>query len=794
MIGSTYNNLTLGYDPSILSTVNYCNTCGLTQSFDFQDFNKPPRWSVISEQYGCAFFGHSYSTALLPKSHPPSDFVTDYNDLSEWIGFSSAGDAQSWELKPIVDLPPGLTDLDPAWKQCSRWTGVWDPPRPLVSIAGLDPVSAQPEPASMPGPVTTPARPVMHTPVSAMPPASPEQLAAQTPNPQTVGGNDPVDPGISSQQGAANQAPASQPNVNGDGSAQSTDPQLDSGSGGSNGGREGGSSQSEDPGSNPAILDSPARKPPSQDPPTQDLPVNNYPAQNDPVAAKVSVPYVAVTPIHKPASPALTMAGLPAVFDNSGNVAIGSSTLSPGGPAMTAAGTTVSVLPGNGKPVATPKPADSPAKPVVGIVAAGKTWTPAGSDAVAAGEQTLSVGGSSADVGGTPISLHADGLVAGPSTLALPVNDKVPVAWTAAGQTFTKLDDNTVVAGGRTLAVGSVPQVIGGQTMSLASGGIVAGSSTVAIPTFDPPSTNGAPVAGATFAVAGKTFTPIASGSIVVQGVTISPSGEPLTVNGQVISLDKGGLVVDGSTFAVPVATPTDIGRTIVAAGHTFTSLAPTAVALDGQTIISGGPAQTVHGEIVSLGDAGLVVGSSTISLPTATPASRQNVFTIGGKIVTSLSPTLLAVDGVTITSGSHPKTVEGATISWGASGLVIDESSTIGLPTVLPSGVAGGSGRSSGSVDPFGSLILEGFGHSSSTLASTIAASASTTITPTSTVVSASSTAIPTPTSTADVGPGGQGDFEGAAPQRLGIEVWTWVLLVTSWLGCVMSDWMSFS
>ena len=310
---------------------------------NFQDFNKPPRWSVISEHYRCISHELFLDFHFLSISHPPTDLVTDYNDLSGWIRLDGAGGAQSWELKPFLVIPPDLTSVDPAWKYCSRWAGIRDPPRPLVSINGWNPAGMSAQSMIMPKPTVTPAASVIHSTVPAMVRASPAQPARQTSAPQPTAGGNPVDP---------------------------TDPT--------------------------------------------------------------------------------------AILDNSGKVAIGSSTISPVGPAMTAPGTTISVLPSNGgvlvngKPVSAPKSVGPPAKLVAGIVAAGKTWTPAGSLALAVGGQALSIGGNGANIGGMPISLHSDGLVAGSSTLVLPVNNQVPGQWTVAGQTFTKLGDGTVAAGGKT--------------------------------------------------------------------------------------------------------------------------------------------------------------------------------------------------------------------------------------------------------------------------------------------------------------------------------------------------------
>ena len=862
-IGSSYDNLTIGYHPSELSTVNWCNTCGVTQALNFQDFNTPVQWSVISEQYGCAFYGHSYSTHLLPQSHPPADFVTDYNDLSEYIGFDSTNLAQDWVLRPVLDLPRGLTDVDPAWKGCRKWTGVWDPPRPLFSVDGPGVVDwgSVPKPQVMPQPAITPAAPVIHSEVPAMAPAAPQLPAKQTPAPQAPnvdpgpdsssgstdpgqpspgdnpGGDSPDSTGTSSganppgsdshpvdDSGQHEPPPDPAGDPKGDGSSGSTDtgpdsdppgssapepvndsdpqqlpsPQaakpIDSSAENSDSGSEGPNSGVGDPGNgdNPKPVD-PAvgnggdgqsgndesgggPKPPDSNignsgdgqpsndgsggnPQPGDPAVgnggngqsDNHESGSDPISGNPAVenggdrqpgnggsedapsiptgpsgtpgavnpspkgistpdlipaPFVVINPSPKPV---LTVAGSLVAIDHSGNVAIGGSTLSAGGSGSDISGTPVSVLPNqggllvNGKTIPVPPPATQAPNgdPVVGVVAAGKTWTPAGPSAVAADGQTLYLGSSAVDIAGTPVSLVSAGIVAGPSTIAMPVKNQQPVAWMAAGQPFTKLGQDIIVAEGQTLSLGSEPKVIGGKTFSWGSGGLVVGTSTLGVPSLDQFAPTAGPAAVGPFAAAGETFTPVAGGQIVVDGVTVTPGEAPKTVDGKVISLGDTGMMVDGSTFAIPSATLTGASgsyNVFTAGSQTITSLSPTAFAISGQTFTSGGPAATISGHTFSFGASGVIIdSSSTIALPTVVPLLSPKLdsdFDTFSKIASNV----VAIDGVTITQGAPPKTVDGEIVSWGSDDLVVG-TSTVALST----GTQG--------VDELGSLILGGFG-----------------------------------------------------------------------------------
>ena len=847
-VGSSYDNLTIGYHPSELSTVNWCNTCGVTQALNFQDFNTPVQWSVISEQYGCAFYGHSYSTNLLPQSHRPADLVTDYNDLSEYIGFDSTNPAQDWVLKPVIDLPPGLTDVDPAWKGCRKWTGVWDPPRPLFSVDGPGVVDwgSVPKPQVVPQPAITPAAPIIHSQVPAMAPAVPQLPAKQTPAPQTPNadpghgfssesadpgqqspgdspegdnspdstgtgsGGDPPgsdsDPVDDSGQHESPPDPAGDPK--GDESSGSTDsgstdsgstdsgtdsdppgssvpepvddsnpqqlpsPQtgnpIDSSAGNSDSGSEGPNSGGGDPGNgdnpkpgDPAVENGgngqsdndesgsdPKTPSPSIDssgdgqsdndssggePQPEDPAVGNggdgqpdnggsehapsipagpsgtpevvHPSPNGiPAPELISAPFVEVNPSPKPV---LTVGGSPVAIDHSGNVAIGGSALSAGGSGLDVSGTPVSVLPNrggllvDGKTIPIPPP-PTPAPnvdPVVGVVAAGKTWTPAGPSAVAADGQTLRLGSSAIDIGGTPVSLNPAGIVAGPSTIPLPISNQKPVAWMVADQPFTKLSQDVIVAEGQTLSLGSEPKVIGGKTFSWGSGGLVVGTSTLGVPSLDQSAPTPGP-AVATFAAAGETFTPVAGNQVVVDGVTVTPGGAPKSVDGRVISLGDTGMVVDGSTFAIPSATLRGVsGSNVFTAGsQTITSLSPTAIAISGHTFTSGAPAATMSGHTFSFGASGVIIDrSSTIALPTVLPSlSPQS----DGHFDTfsEIASNVVAIDGVLITQGAPPKTIDGDVVSWGSDDLVVG-TSTVALST----GTQG--------VDELGSLILGGFG-----------------------------------------------------------------------------------
>ena len=92
-----------------------------------------------------------------------------------------------------------------------------------------------------------------------------------------------------------------------------------------------------------------------------------------------------------------------------------------------------------------------------------------------------------------------------------------------------------------------------------------------------------------------------------------------------------------------------------------------------------GGPGTTLNSTLISLDASGsLLIGTSTIPLHIPTPA----VISTDGQIWTVEQGGLLAVDGVTLSSGGPGTTISGSPVNVGPGGLVIG-SDKVSLPTV---------------------------------------------------------------------------------------------------------------
>lgn len=138
------------------------------------------------------------------------------------------------------------------------------------------------------------------------------------------------------------------------------------------------------------------------------------------------------------------------------------------------------------------------------------------------------------------------------------------------------------------------------------------------------------------------------------------------------------GQVVGGSPVVFPVGSQTVTvvpGQPLVIAGSTLGSNA--AVTADGHTYSSAG--------------AGLVVdGAATIALPSSGGVVSAAVITIGSQTFTASAadpnnPSAIVIAGTTLVPGGQAATIEGAVISAGSAGLVIDGSQTIPLTGVIP-------------------------------------------------------------------------------------------------------------
>lgn len=171
---------------------------------------------------------------------------------------------------------------------------------------------------------------------------------------------------------------------------------------------------------------------------------------------------------------------------------------------------------------------------------------------------------------------------------------------------------------------------VGGQVVSLGTSYLAIGSSSIPLPT--PAAANPSKTTMVYYTAAVETIIPHASNEVIVGGSTIVEGGLPQTVGGQVVSLGNSYLAIGSSTILRPTP-PSTAG--FMAAGETVVPLASNEVLVGTATVTEGAAAKTIDGAKVSMGSSGLVIGSSTIQLPTAATSTGN----LGGLITSGLGP-----------------------------------------------------------------------------------------------------------------------------------------------------------
>jgi photosystem II stability/assembly factor-like uncharacterized protein len=196
------------------------------------------------------------------------------------------------------------------------------------------------------------------------------------------------------------------------------------------------------------------------------------------------------------------------------------------------------------------------------------------------------------------------------------------------------------------------------------------------------------------FTVGSKAVTATPGHPLVVAGSTLSANAA-VTVDGHTYSSGSAGLIVDGTSVVPPPGGGRQASAAVITIGsQVFAASAagpdhPSAIVIDGTTLLPGGPIATIGGVEVSAVSAGLMVGG-TQTIPLSDPAlvsagaSSQAIFTLGGSLITAFLPSgtgnAIVVDGTTLSPGGLAATISGTVVSAGSAGLVIGSTQTIPL------------------------------------------------------------------------------------------------------------------
>ena len=407
-----------------------------------------------------------------------------------------------------------------------------------------------------------------------------------------------------------------------------------------------------------------------------------------------------------PQAAAVTIGGSTYTAFSGSPLVIGSNTLSEGGPDATISGQLVSLGPqgiavGSNSVAYSATPTGG-----VGAVVSigGNLYTAYSAAPLAIGSTTLSAGGPAGTVDGQRISVGSNGVVVGSSTeayfaAAAPTETDGAIV-TLGGNVYSASSGAPLIIGSTTLSAGGPAALIDGQKISMGPQGIVVGSTTASYSVSGPQSElpNLAVTLGLQVYTASES-----SGNVVVGSITLTPGGPAQTISGEVLSAapSGSGVVIDEETMsfskspiiingltAASEAAFTISGHPYTAfevAGHSREIIIPGIASGSSITLGVGGPPATILGQVVSAGSDGLVFGSRTIPYVSATPTSDplevEAPFTLGRNTYTAFEVAShsgeLIIPGasVTLSIGGPATTISGETLSAASGGLVINGS-----------------------------------------------------------------------------------------------------------------------
>ncbi|QDS73159.1 hypothetical protein FKW77_002070 [Venturia effusa] len=310
---------------------------------------------------------------------------------------------------------------------------------------------------------------------------------------------------------------------------------------------------------------------------------------------------------------------------HSGELIIGSTTLTAGGAAITTSGHTYSVATGGLVQDGTTIAANAP--PAASVLANG---------GVVVGSETLSVGGAALTTLGHTYSAASMGLVQDGNTIS-----------TTAFPAATVLADGGIIIGSTTLSAGGAAITTLGHTYSVGTAGLLQDGTTI-VP--NPATTKDSDVVSV-----------LANGIAIVDSHTLTAGGPAITTLGHTYSLATAGLIRDGITISTAKpGTDSDL----------MTVLANGVVVVGSTSLTNGGAAITTLGHTISVGSSGVVRDGTTIPVSMWTSKSVASFTGSGG------------VQKLSSTSGGSPST----TSSIAAVSSTAEEASSLTAATFLSS------------------------------------------------------------------------------------------------------------
>ena len=348
----------------------------------------------------------------------------------------------------------------------------------------------------------------------------------------------------------------------------------------------------------------------------------------------------------------------------SDGVVVAGTTLTPGGPAVYSSGTKISIdstaLIMGSHTVPIPNLSNQKSRQSV----ANHLLTQY-AGAVAIAGITLLPDGQPMTLSGTIISLTPWALVVGSRTIPFSQTSEEQNLATVAGQVATLLPYTAAVAlasinpmSGIQQPTPPTPTPLGDKT-ALAVGST---TNSLRIPA--------SMAAELVTTIAGELAT-LLPHAVAVGGTTLTPGGPPLTLSATALSLASNALVVDSKTIALPLPSSGGPPITTTVAGHPMTILAG-GVAVDGSTLVPGGPPLTLSGTALSLASNALIIGPKTIALSLPNSKDPPITTTIAGESLTIFPGSGAAIDGVTLRPGQSGTFIDGISLSLDPEGQLV--------------------------------------------------------------------------------------------------------------------------
>lgn len=393
-----------------------------------------------------------------------------------------------------------------------------------------------------------------------------------------------------------------------------------------------------------------------------------------------------------------------------------------------------------------------------GIIIGSSTLAPGSQTTIS--NQVISAGSTSVAIDGSIYTLPTSAgaiLQTSPSAPSI-----APVL--VAGQTIARASNGGLVIGSSTIAPGA-EATIAGHVISAASGG----STNIAIDgnNYAIPTSAGTVLETPTPTLPPMSPHPIEVAIILANGAIISAGGSAAVVSGMTCTVlpNDSGVVIGSKTIPLPPSSVLAAATTttITVASVTFIAYA-TGFPIAGITtsLSPGGPACTIEGTMVSLGQGALQVGSTIMPLPTIPP----EIFTVVDQTITAAPTGFTIPPDTTVSPNGSAVTISGTVVSLDSAGLLIG-TSTIPLDaaefTVAAGGIVSGV--------EINSSVNNGTGSGNETLAGphSNSTSLSTSYSPPALLPSAP----PLPSSTATTGKGSRLSYDSCVLVMTGLIGW---------------------